>query len=268
MKTFLTTLILMLSSSVAADQNNIRRGASSAELLPWIKSYSQIDEKAISSGNQQALFKLVQISFECTRVAQRDEFLSNSGLTIVEPTGHDIPVNAKSKKTSDEIRDRIMQNASTEAVVVTEACQEAGVASSEQGFEWLISLADSGYTPALMYFVRTIPPVYQVTDPSDYDEYQTLKQTYLNQAFLNGSGEAMFILASSVRTPAYTNSPASYEEALEGYSLASAALKCGYRHSNVNELLEYINDRYELDDNRARARTKEIVSEFCKNGGG
>ncbi len=149
---------------------------------------------------------------------------------------------------------------------VQKSCEKNGVGSLPESLDLLIALAESGFVPAQIYYSKSLPKVYDISNESEILEYETLRQSYLEDAVSKGSGEAMFLLARNVRR-INPNSVGAYEQAMEAYSYASASIQCGYSNINSYGLLNNIVEKYEIKVADARELTTQLVDQYCDKGG-
>lgn len=149
---------------------------------------------------------------------------------------------------------------------VSQSCQDTKVEPAHEGLSMLIALADSGFVPAQIYFSRSVPVAYDLHDAVALDQYKSLRDAYIASAVAEGSGEAMFLLASDIRRVS-PRSLVTQEQALEAYSYASAAVKCGYTHGNAYGLLNFIVEKFEVEVAQAKEKTAQLVEQYCDEGG-
>lgn len=265
MKYLFLILTLLLCAPLLSPPANaepvLHRGASSQQIIAWVGKYDNL-QNAASKGNESALFKRVQITFECERASLAKQHTGQglSGGVFLDST------NTLSQDQMENIRDRGHEQSSKHFTSITQSCHEAGVASADEGLEWLLSLADGGYTPAQIYYVKTIPPSYSFANPHDMEEYKSKRSEYLKQSYWNGSGEGLFLLASELRSALRSGEQISVEDAKESYALTMAALRCGYSDSKIERLQNLIIDKTGVNPAETAERADEIFEHACTKG--
>lgn len=267
-KVLLVTILLFFGTAANASSKSIVRGASTESIIALVNSYPSFSEAVEEEGGTADLLKMIEITYACAhanRTVQTQDRATELLISTIE-TDETLSEEAKHSFIKSEI-DRSNESLKSASKIV-HVCDKLEVESGAQGLSWLLDLAESGYLPALLFYVNNPPPTMDVENPDELQFYEIQREAFINEALAQGSGEAMFLEAMIIRSSSrgLAGAPLTLTEAEEGYSFASAALKCGYEHPNVYGLLNYFIEEFGVDPQRTSTRTDEIVSQYCGRG--